>query len=156
MDIVMPIMDGLEATRVIHKEYPQIKIVVLSSFQDHEGVYALLKNGATGYITKTSLTADLIDIIRTTVRGNTVITPEVMDKLLKSSSTPQSLYKFNLTDRELEVLVLLADGLQNQQVAKKLAVSLSTVKFHKTNIYHKLGVETLSEALVAAVKNNLI
>lgn len=156
MDIVMPVMDGLEASRTIHNLYPEIKILVLSSFQDHESVYALLKNGAVGYITKNSLTSELIQIIRTTATGKTVFSPEVMEQLLFSSQNPQMIYKFNLTDRELEILVLLADGMLNQQIAKKLTISLSTVKFHKTNIFQKLGVKTRSEALVVAVKNNLI
>ena len=156
MDVVMPIMDGLEATRTIGLQYPQIKILVLSSFQDHEGVYALLRNGAAGYITKSSLTNELVHIIRSTIMGKNVVAPEVMEHLLFSPRNSQMIYKFNLTDRELEVLLLLADGLQNMNIAKKMDISISTVKFHKANIFEKLGVKTRSEALVIAAKNNLI
>lgn len=156
MDIVMPVMDGLETARVIHEQYPAVKILVLSSFQDHESVHTLLKAGAVGYITKNALTQELVHIIRTTVTGQTVFSAEVMEKLVISSKDPQMIYKFNLTDREIEVLVLLAEGLQNQQIAEKLAISTSTVKYHKNNIFEKLGVQTQSEALVVAVKNNLI
>lgn len=156
MDIVMPVMDGLEATRILHGKYPAIKILALSSFQDHESVYALLNNGAAGYLTKSSLTNELIPILRATVSGAAVFTTEVMQQFLTTSRSVQSINKFNLTDRELEVLVFLADGMQNQQMANALEISLSTVKFHKTNIFRKLGVTTRSQALVTAVKNNLI
>ncbi len=156
MDIVMPLMDGLEATRILHDRYPAIKILVLSSYHDHEGVHALLRNGAVGYITKSSLTEELTHLIGAIAAGKSVFSPEVMQRMIFSAQDPEMINKFNLTDREIEVLLLLADGLQNQQISNKLAISLSTVKFHKTNIFQKLGVQTRSEALVVAVKNNLI
>lgn len=155
MDIVMPIMDGLEAVRTIHGKHPDVKILVLSSFQDHESVHLMLKNGAVGYVTKSALSEELASIIRTILIGKNVFSPEVLERLF-SPQDPQMLHKFNLTDRELEVLLLLAEGLQNQQIAAKLSISPSTVKFHKVNIFEKLGVQTQSEALVVAVKNNLI
>lgn len=156
MDVVMPILDGLEATRVIHSDFPDIKILVLSSFQDHESVHALLRNGAVGYITKDSLTNELVQLIKTTATGKAVLAPEVMKNLFSKPQAEQGINKFNLTDREIEVLLLLADGLQYQQIAEKLAISISTVKFHQNNIFSKLGVQTRSEALVIAVKNNLL
>lgn len=156
MDVVMPVMDGLEAVRTIHAKFPKTKILVLSSFQDHESVHLMLKNGALGYVTKSSLTSELINIIRTVLTGKNVFSPDVLERLVFSSQDPQMAHKFNLTDRELEVLVLLAEGLQNQQIAERLTISTSTVKYHKTNIFEKLGVQTQSEALVVAVKNNLI
>ena len=153
MDVVMPIMDGIEATEVLHERLPDIKILVLSSFQDHESVYTMLRNGAVGYLTKGSLTEDLADTIRATFQGKMVFSSEVGAHLV---SPPQPIVNFHLTDRELEVLVLLAEGLTNQQSASKLSISQSTLKFHMTNIYGKLGVQTRSEALVLAAKNNLI
>lgn len=156
MDIIMPIMDGLEATRAIRKSRPDAKILVLSSFQDHESVYALLKHGAIGYLAKNTLTSDLTHILKAVSQGAAVISPEAMEKLVNPTLEVQKNYKFNLTDRELEVLVLMADGLQNQQIAGKLSISVSTLKFHMTNIFQKLGVQTRSEALVIAVRNNLI
>jgi len=116
----------------------------------------MLKNGALGYVTKSSLSTELIHIIRTILSGKNVFSPDVVEKLVFSSQDPQMVHRFNLTDREIEVLVLLADGLQNQQIAEKLAISTSTVKYHKNNIFEKLGVQTQAEALVTAVKNNLI
>jgi len=153
MDVVMPVMDGIEATKVLHERFPDIKILVLSSFHDHESVYAMLRNGAVGYLTKDSLAQDLAETIRATFQGKMVFSSEVGAQLV---SSPQPAVNFHLTDRELEVLVLLAEGLTNQQSALKLSISQSTLKYHMTNIFQKLGVQTRSEALVLAAKNNLI
>jgi two-component system, NarL family, response regulator LiaR len=153
MDVVMPVMDGIVATKVLNERFPDIKILVLSSFQDHESVYAMLQNGALGYLTKGSLAQDLAETIRATYQGKMVFSSEVGVHLM---TPPQPAVDFHLTDRELEVLVLLADGLTNQQTANKLSISQSTLKFHMTNIYEKMGVQTRSEALVLAAKNNLI
>ena len=153
MDVVMPVMDGIEATRILHERLPVIKVLVLSSFQDHESVHAMLQNGAVGYITKSSLADDLAETIRATFQGKMVFSSEVGAHLL---APPQPAVDFQLTDRELEVLVLLAEGLTNQQSAYRLSISQSTLKYHMNNIYRKLGVQTRSEALVLAAKNNLI
>jgi len=153
MDVVMPIMDGIEATKVLHERFPDIKILVMSSFHDHESVYAMLRNGAVGYLTKDTLAQDLAETIRATFQGKMVFSSEVGAQLV---SSPQPAVNFHLTDRELEVLVLLAEGLTNQQSALKLSISQSTLKFHMNNIFQKLGVQTRSEALVLAAKNNLL
>jgi NarL family two-component system response regulator LiaR len=153
MDVVMPVLDGIDATKVLHERLPAIKVLVLSSFQDHESVYAMLRNGAVGYLTKGSLAEDLAETIRATYQGKMVFSSEVGAHLV---SPPQPTVNFHLTDRELEVLVLLAEGLTNQQTAQKLSISQSTLKFHMNNIFQKLGVQTRSEALVLAAKNNLI
>lgn len=153
MDVVMPVMDGIEATKVLHQRFPDIKILVLSSFQDHESVYTMLRNGAAGYLTKSSLAQDLAETIRATIQGRMVFSGEVGAHLV---SSPRPIANYHLTDRELEVLVLLAEGLTNQQSAQKLSISQSTLKYHMTNIFEKLGVQTRSEALVLAAKNNLI
>ncbi len=153
MDVVMPVMDGVEATRILQERFPDIKVLVLSSFQDHESVYAMLKNGAVGYITKSSIAEDLAETIYATCQGKMVFSSDIGAHFI---SPPQPAVDFGLTDRELEVLVLLADGLTNQQSAQKLSISQSTLKYHMNNIYQKLGVQTRSEALVVAAKNNLI
>jgi NarL family two-component system response regulator LiaR len=153
MDVVMPVMDGIEATKELNERLPAMKILVLSSFQDHESVYAMLRNGAVGYITKGSLAEDLSETIRATFQGKMVFSSEAGAQLL---APPEPAVDFHLTDRELEVLVLLAEGLTNRQSALKLSISQSTLKFHMANIYQKLGVQTRSEALVLAAKNNLI
>ena len=153
MDVVMPIMDGIEATKILQERCPTVKVLVLSSFQDHESVYAMLQNGAVGYLTKSELAQDLAETIRTTFQGKMVFSSDIGVHLM---SPPQPAVDFQLTDRELEVLVLLAEGLTNQQSALKLSISPSTLKYHMNNIYRKLGVQTRSEALVLAAKNNLI
>jgi NarL family two-component system response regulator LiaR len=156
MDVVMPEMDGMQATERIHEKYPDIKILVLSSFQDHESVHQLLRGGAVGYITKDALTNDLVNVIRTTMQDKAVFSANIIDKLISPEASPQAIEKFNLTDRELEILVLMADGLTLQQIALKLSITLSTVKYHSANIFRKLGTQNRSEALVVALKNNLI
>ena len=153
MDVVMPVMDGIQATKSLHERFPSVKVLVLSSFQDHESVYAMPRNGAVGYLTKSTLSQDLVGTIRTTFQGKMVFSRDVVDQLVSPS---QPKIDFHLTDRDLEVLVLLAEGLTNQQSAGKLSISQSTLKFHMANIYQKLGVQTRSEALVLAAKHNLI
>jgi NarL family two-component system response regulator LiaR len=145
-------MDGVTATRIIHEQFPTIRILVISSFQDHESVHEMLRNGASGYVTKGALASDLISAIRATHDGQAVFSPGVAAQLLN----PVPAQQFNLTDRELEVLGLMAEGLNNGQIAQALTISRSTVKFHVSNIVHKMGVETRTEALVLAAKNNLV
>lgn len=156
MDVVMPVMDGMQATERIREKYPDLKILVLSSFQDHESVHQLLRGGAAGYITKDALTNDLVNVIRTTMQGKAVFSPDVIEKLISPQAAAPATDKFNLTDRELEILVAMADGLTLQQMALKFSIALTTVKYHSANIFRKLGAQNRSEALVVALKNNLI
>jgi NarL family two-component system response regulator LiaR len=156
MDVVMPFMDGMQATEILRTKYPDLKILVLSSFHDHHSVHQLLRSGAVGYVTKDALTSDLVNIIRTTMQGKAVLSANVIETLISPEADPHVIDKFNLTDRELEVLVLMADGLTLQQMGQKLSISLSTVKYHSANIFQKLGAQNRSEALITAVKNNLI
>src|SRR5512132_2364254 len=101
MDVVMPVMDGMQATERIREKYPAAKILVLSSFQDHESVHQLLRGGAVGYITKDALTNDLVNVIRTTMQGKAVISPNVIEKLISLDASPFATEKFNLTSRKL-------------------------------------------------------
>jgi len=156
MDVVMPRMDGMQATEIIRAKYPETKILVLSSFQDHQSVHQLLRGGAVGYITKDSLASDLVNIIRTAIQGKVVISTNIIEKLVSPETDQQTIDRFNLTDREIEILVLMSDGLTLQQMAVRLAISLSTVKYHSANVFEKLGAQNRSEALVIAIKNNLI
>ncbi|MBE2269722.1 MAG: response regulator transcription factor [Anaerolinea sp.] len=155
MDVLMPVMDGIEATARVHQLYPQIKILVLSAFQDDESVHAMLANGASGYVLKTSLAQDLINAIRSTDSGSTVLSAEVTRVLLNSPATPV-VQDFKLTQREMEILKCMAEGLNNGEIAARLIISQSTVKFHIANLLTKMGVETRPEAIVLAAKNNLV
>jgi DNA-binding NarL/FixJ family response regulator len=152
MDVVMPVMDGVTATRTIRSWYPKIRILVLSSYQDHESVHEMLRSGASGYITKDALARDLAPTIRAVHLGQAVFSEAVAARLLD----PVPAQKFDLTDREIEVLGLVAEGLNNGQIAQELTISRSTVKFHINNIVQKMGVETRTEAIVLAAKNNLV
>jgi two-component system, NarL family, response regulator LiaR len=153
MDVVMPGVDGIETTRVLHTRFPTIKILVLSAFQDDESVRAMLHSGAVGYVVKSALAHDLAPAIRTAMSGQSVFSAEVVNVLLQKPAPTQD---FRLTEREREVLRAMADGLNNVEIAEKLVISASTVKFHITNIEHKMGVETRAEAIVLAAKNNLV
>jgi len=151
MDVVM---DGIQATEQLQKSIPGVKILILSSFQDHESVHAMLHSGAVGYLTKGSLAEDLAETIRATFHGKMVFSSEAGVHL--TTVPPQPAVDFHLTDRDLEVLVLLAEGLTNQQSAMRPSISQSTLKYHMANIYFKLGIQTRSEALVLAAKYNMI
>jgi NarL family two-component system response regulator LiaR len=154
MDVLMPVMDGIDATRLIHERYPTIKILALSSFQDDDSVRAMIANGAIGYVLKGSIVHDLVSTIRATYLGKAVFSVEVTQTLMHSiTPTPQS---FGLTDRELEVLRLVASGQNNGEIAARLTISQSTVKFHMVNIMRKMNVETRAEAIVLSAKHNLL
>jgi two-component system, NarL family, response regulator LiaR len=155
MDVVMPGMSGFEATRLIHQQHPEIKILVLSSFQDDESVRNMLANGAIGYVLKGALASDLVDTIRTVHSGKSVFSAEIAQALLQPSPD-DTRENFGLTRRELEVLRLLAEGLSHKEIGARLVISASTVKFHIVNILKKMGVETRSEAVVLAAKNHFI
>lgn len=157
MDVVMPVMDGVEATQRILKQHPHIKILALSSFKDHDTVRAMLESGAIGYVLKDSSVDDLENTIRTVFEGHSVLSPDIMQVLLEpSQSDTQSTTSFTLSRREEEVLQLFASGMTNGEIATELTVSSSTVKFHISNILKKLGVDTRAEALVIAAKNKLV
>lgn len=156
MDVVMPVMDGIEATRLLREQYPGVKVLAISSFQDQESIIAMLKQGALGYIIKTTLAQDLVETIRTVGQGKMVFSPEVVDQLVSPQSKCNNKKNFQLTEREMEVLFLMAEGLNMPKIAARLIISHSTVKFHVENICHKLGVNTRSEALIVAAKNNLV
>ncbi len=155
LDVIMPGMDGVEAAKLIHRHYPSIKILVLSSFQDDESVRAMLANGAHGYILKGSLTSELPSVIRAAHFGQAVFSAEILDALLHPTQ-PVDVHNFGLTAREREVLSLIAEGLNNSEIGRRLTISPSTVKFHLSNILQKMSVNTRSEAIVLAAKNNLI
>jgi two-component system, NarL family, response regulator LiaR len=155
MDIVMPGIDGIEATRRILADHPTIKILALSSFEDDVSAGSMLKAGAVGYILKNTSVDELESIIRTVSEGNTVIDTNLIQKVLhQDNSTMHD--DIGLSPRELEILQLIAGGMSYNQVSDSLTISLSTVKFHIKNILHKLQVETRNEAILVAAKNNII
>lgn len=156
MDVVMPMMKGDAVTRLLLSEWPNLKILVLSSYQDYDHVRSLMDAGAVGYVIKTAIADDLVNTIRLTAQGSTVMSSDVAQTLISGAMTPPATDPFGLTERELAVLNLLAKGMSNNQAALELSVSERTIRFHANNILEKMKVGTRSEALVLAAKHNLV
>ncbi len=157
MDVIMPVMDGIAATRIIHERHPTIKILALSSFQDEESVHDMIKAGAVGYVLKDSSLAELANSIRAVYLGTTVFSSEVTDALFNPKAETESpKAEFGLTPRELEVLALMIKGYNNKQIAYQLTISTATVKYHVRSILAKLKVSGRVEAVALAVEKNLM
>lgn len=155
MDLVMPKMNGAETTEAILKSWPDIKVIALTSFKEQTLVEGVLKAGAIGYLLKDVDADDLANAIRQANAGKPTLAPEAAQILIQASRQP---YKpgIDLTDRENEVLTLLVEGLTNPEIAEKLHVSKSTVKFHVSSILNKLQVSSRTEAVAKALQEGLI
>lgn len=160
MDVVMPGMNGIEATRSVLARYPRIKILALSSFEDQDAVIGMLEAGAVGYVLKTAdaLTGTLSDTIRDVFHGKSVLSPAILKLLVlpNSDSYSMTINSYHLTRRELEVLHHMANGKSNSEIAAALMVSLSTVKHHVSSVLAKMGVTTRTEAVSLAIKQKLV
>ena len=155
LDVIMPVMNGIEASKLIRGQFADVKILVISNFQDDESVHAMLRNGADGYIDKGSLYHDLADNIRTIHHGKKVLSEEAYAHQ-SSHSCKTSKTDFNLTRREKETLTLMTAGLSNREIAVRLGVKEATVKFHLLHVYEKMGVKTRSEALIVVTRNKSV
>jgi NarL family two-component system response regulator LiaR len=156
MDMAMPVMDGPTATRLIRKQYPKVQVVALTSFDDEKIIHQAIEAGALGFLYKDVEEEELIGAIRSARQGQPVLAPEAMQALMQRSSRPAKTSTEPLTERELEVLSLVARGMTNPQVAEQLVISTSTVQFHMHNILGKLGVSTRTEAASVAIQRGLI
>lgn len=156
MDLVMDVMDGIEATKKILAAWPQAKILIVTSFIDDEKVYPAIEAGAKSYILKTSTAAEIADAIRGTNQGESVLEPQVTSKMMHRLTHRQepNLYE-ELTKREIEVLKLIAQGKSNQEIADELYITLKTVKTHVSNILSKLQVEDRTQAAIYALKHKI-
>ncbi|OGO39063.1 MAG: DNA-binding response regulator [Chloroflexi bacterium RBG_16_57_8] len=154
MDLLMPVMDGVTATKAIHDKWPDIRIIALTSFGDRELIEGALKAGAMSYLIKTVSATELATAIRGAVSGKPSLSPEAAQVLMQSVKEPGPAY--DLTEREHEILSLMVTGLSNNDIAERLIVSRSTVKFHVSNILSKLGVSTRTEAVALALRNKLV
>jgi DNA-binding NarL/FixJ family response regulator len=153
MDIAMPRMDGLEATRNIAREFPTTRVMVLSAHQDPEHVMSLLKAGAASFLPKTVGLSELLEAIRATHRGESVLPPTIAKVVVDNLAGKRSLQEeAGLTAREIEVLRLVAEGHTNDSVAHQLGLSSRTVESHLTNIYAKLNVGSRTEAVMKAFR----
>lgn len=157
MDLVMEEMDGIESTKLILKDWPEAKIIIVTSFIDDEKVYPAIEAGAAGYLLKTSTAHEIANAIRATVRGERVLEPEVTNKMMeRMTQKNQPVLHEDLTNREHEILLLIAQGKSNQEIADELFITLKTVKTHVSNILAKLEVEDRTQAAIYSFKHGLI
>lgn len=155
MDLMMPEMDGIAATRAILADYPEIKIIAMTSFEDEQLVQGVLAAGAISYLIKNVTSDDLAKAIRDAASGRSTLSPEAA-RVLVQATRPTKQPLFDLTEREMEVLNLVVQGQSNQQIANALIISLATVKAHISSILSKLQVSSRAEASAYAVKHKLV
>lgn len=159
MDLVMDGMDGIETTRKLLELCPDCKVIVLTSFVDDSKIYPVIEAGAFSYLLKTSRATEIADAIRAAARGQSVLESQVAAKMMNRFREPKKpdrkpLHE-ELTDREMDVLKLLAQGKSNQDIADDLFIGIKTVKYHITNMFAKLEVEDRTQAAIYAHKNGL-
>ncbi|MED3476393.1 response regulator transcription factor [Bacillus thuringiensis] len=162
MDLYMPEMDGVEATAYIKKEYPNVKVIVLTSFSDQAHVLPALRAGASGYILKDVEPDQLVEAIRSAYKGNIQLHPDIANALLSQTlpveekEEEHSIQVDVLTARENEVLQLLAKGMSNKEIASVLVITEKTVKAHVSSILSKLNLSDRTQAALYAVKNGIV
>jgi RNA polymerase sigma factor (sigma-70 family) len=169
MDIRMPIMDGVECTKIIRQRYSSIKVLILTTFDDDEFIFDALKNGAVGYILKDLSSEKLIAAIRDVYNGNSIMQPEIAAKVISMitgvGANKEALIKntstvinpaLDLTDREKDVLKLVGKGMTNIEIAKQLYISEGTVKNYISTLYSKLEVNDRSKLTLFAIDNKYI
>jgi len=163
LDLVMPQMEGVEATRKIHERSPNSRVLILTSFGEDEKVFPAIRAGAQGYLLKDISPDDLVEAVRAAFHGNVQLHPEVAKKLMTaiaqkeepSSSGSRQAAINELTTRELEVLHLITDGLNNREIAEKMVISEKTVKTHVSNILSKLHVHDRTQAAIYVLRRGM-
>lgn len=158
MDLVMEGMDGIETTRRLLAQHPDCKVIVLTSFLDDNKMYPVIEAGAFSYLLKTSRASEIAQAIRAAAKGQSILESQVASKIMNRFRQPKpaAAPHEELTEREMEVLRLIASGKSNQEVADELFIGVKTVKFHVTNILAKLGVEDRTQAAIYAFKQGLV
>jgi len=154
MDLVMPVMDGIEATGAIRKELPDTEVLALTSVLEDASVSGAVKAGAIGYLLKTTEADELCQAIKAAAEGKVQLAPEAAARLLREARTPES--PEALTGRETEVLKLLSRGQANKQIARELHIGEKTVKTHVSKILMKLGVRSRTQAALYAARTGLV
>jgi NarL family two-component system response regulator LiaR len=154
MDLMMPEMDGIAATRAILEKYPEVKIIAMTSFEEEQLVQGVLAAGAISYLLKNVTADELAGAIRAAALGRSTLSPEATRVLVQATRSPKQ-PTFDLTEREREVLNLVVQGKSNQQIADAMVISVATVKAHISNILSKLQVSSRTEAIAFAINNKL-
>ncbi|WP_430791484.1 response regulator transcription factor [Virgibacillus flavescens] len=157
MDVRMPVMNGIEATRIIKNRWPEVKILILTTFNDDEYALEALKEGANGFLLKTAESAKLLDAVYSCMSGGLVLNDEVaakvMPRLLQQSKLQP--VEYSLSSRELMITKLVGEGLANREIAEKLFLSVGTVKNHLTQILQKTGLRDRTQLAIYAVKHDI-
>ncbi len=161
MDLKMPVMNGIQATRQIRQKYPHIRVLVLTTYADDEWLFDAIRSGAAGYLLKDTPRADLIEAIKGTYAGKTYVDPDVAGKLFSSIERSLPVEEkpatvFNLSEREREILQLLVRGLSNVDIAHQLYLSEGTVRNYASAIFTKLGVSDRTQAVIVALRHGLV
>jgi DNA-binding NarL/FixJ family response regulator len=160
MDLKMPELNGIQTTQRIRQRFPQVRVLVLTTYDDDEWLFDAIRAGAAGYLLKDTPSADLIKAIKGTVTGDTFLDPAVAGKVLTNISNQKSLSQkqssIQLSERESEILQLLARGLSNADIARELFLSEGTVRNYTSTIFSKLGVNDRTQAVIAAFKHGLV
>ena len=155
MDLVMPELGGVAATRTSHQRWPRVQVIALTSFPEKELVQDALQAGAIGYLLKNVSGEELAEAIRQAHGGRPTLAPEAVQALIQPPSEAEAMAA-DLTRREMEVLALLVKGMSNPEIAERLVISRSTVKVHISSILSKLGVASRAEAISLAIQNKLV
>jgi DNA-binding NarL/FixJ family response regulator len=158
MDVAMPIMNGIEATRLIRKKYPETRVLILTQHEDPQYILPLLQAGASGIVLKRALVADLITALRVVARGETFLDPTMANVVAENigrQAEPSGAISESLTPREQEVLEHIVKGETNPQIAVALSVSVKTVEWHRTNLMSKLGIHTIAGLVRYALEHVL-
>ena len=156
MDIDMPYVSGIEATRMVKKVYPEIEVMILTVFEDRDKIFEALRAGATGYLLKKSSAVQIIESITGLANGGSPMSGEIARKVLEFFNSPAQKNTYTLSERESEVLKRLVAGDSYKMIADNCCISIGTVRSHINSIYRKLAVNSKSEAVVKAIKERLI
>lgn len=155
MDMQLPRMDGIAATQAIKESYPEIQVLVLTSFVEKDLVQRAVQAGVVGYLTKGASKIEIAEAIRAAHAGKTTLSPEALQALIQATKEPAKVGT-DLTKRQREVLKLMVTGLNNKEIGEKLFLSSSTVSYHVSEILSKLGAANRAEASALAVQNGLV
>ena len=155
MDVFMPVMDGIEATRLINEQHPQMKVIILTNSPDEEHIQKALRAGAVGYLLKNAPIDTIANAIRSAYAGQSVLSQEATSALMKMKGRPPKPGS-DLSQRELEVLALIAQGLSNEEIAERLVISPATARHHVSAYINKLDASNRAQAAALAVKYGLV